>query len=37
MVQGMPHIDHVEQFCDTCALTKQRRLLFPHQVSYGAK
>ena len=37
MVRGMPHIDHVEQFCDTCVLTKQRRLLFPHQASYCAK
>jgi hypothetical protein len=23
MVRGMPHIDHVEQFCDTCMLAKQ--------------
>ena len=29
MVQGMPRVEHVEQFCDTCVLTKQRRLPFP--------
>jgi transposase InsO family protein len=27
----------VEQFYDTCVLTKQRRLLFPRQVSFHAK
>lgn len=37
MVRGMPHIDQVEQICDTCVLTKQRRLLFPHQASYCAQ
>jgi hypothetical protein len=29
MVQGLPSLDHVEQFCDVCVLTKQRRLPFP--------
>jgi len=37
MVQGMPCIDHVEQFCDTCVLTNQRRLPFPRQASFRAK
>ena len=37
MVQGMPRVEHVEQFCDTCVLTKQRRLLFPRQASFRAK
>jgi hypothetical protein len=29
MVRGTPHVDHVEQFCDTCVLTKLRWLPFP--------
>jgi hypothetical protein len=29
MVRGLPSLDHVEQFCDVCVLTKQRRLPFP--------
>ena len=33
----MPHVDHVEQFCDTYVLTKQRRLPFPRQASFRAK
>jgi hypothetical protein len=37
MVQGMPCLDHVEQFCDVCVLTKQRRLPFPQQSSFQAK
>jgi len=37
MVQGMSCVDHVEQFCDTCVLTKQRRLPFPGQASFRAK
>nr|CCI55340.1 PH01B019A14.9 [Phyllostachys edulis] len=37
MVRGMPHVDHVEQFCDTCVLTKLRRLPFPRQASFRAK
>lgn len=31
MVWGIPHIEHAEQFCDTCMLTKRRRLPFPRQ------
>ncbi|KAK1647793.1 hypothetical protein QYE76_065598 [Lolium multiflorum] len=37
MVRGMPCLDHVEQFCDVCVLTKQRRLPFPQQASFRAK
>jgi transposase InsO family protein len=37
MVRGLPCLDHVEQFCDICVLTKQRRLSFPHQASFRAK
>ncbi|WVZ54331.1 hypothetical protein U9M48_005143 [Paspalum notatum var. saurae] len=29
MVRGLPSLDHVEQLCDVCVLTKQRRLPFP--------
>jgi hypothetical protein len=32
MVQGMPSLDHVEQFCDICVLTKQRQLPFPQKI-----
>jgi hypothetical protein len=34
MVRGMPSFDHVEQFCDVCVLTKQRRIPFPQQSSF---
>lgn len=37
MVHGMPRVEHVEQLCDTCVLTKQRRLPFPRQTSFRAK
>jgi transposase InsO family protein len=37
MVRGLPSLDHVEQFCDVCVLTKQRRLPFPQQSSFRAK
>jgi transposase InsO family protein len=37
MVRGMPCLDLVEQFCDVCVLTKQRRLPFPQQASFRAK
>jgi hypothetical protein len=33
----MPRFEHVEQFCDTCVLTKQRWLPFPRQASFRAK
>jgi hypothetical protein len=34
MVRGLPCLDHVEQLCDVCVLTKQRRLPFPQQSSF---
>jgi transposase InsO family protein len=37
MVRGLPSLDHVEQFCDVCVLTKQRRLPFSQQSSFQAK
>jgi hypothetical protein len=37
MVRGLPCLDHMEQFCDVCVLTKQRRLPFPQQTSFRAK
>jgi len=36
MVCGMPHVDHVEQLCDTGVVTKQKRRPFPRQASYRA-
>jgi Integrase core domain. len=33
----MPCLDHVEQLCDVCMVTKQRRLPFPQQTSFRAK
>ncbi|EEC72737.1 hypothetical protein OsI_06355 [Oryza sativa Indica Group] len=37
MVRGLPCLDHVEQLCDVCVVTKQRRLPFPQQTSFRAK
>jgi transposase InsO family protein len=37
MVPGLLSFDHVEQFCDVCVLTKQRRLPFFQQSSFQAK
>jgi transposase InsO family protein len=37
MVQGLPSLDHVEQFCDVCVLTKHRRLPFLQKSSFRAK
>jgi hypothetical protein len=37
MVRGLLSFDYVEQFCDVCVLTKQRRLPFPQQSSFRAK
>jgi hypothetical protein len=37
MVRDMPCLDHVEQLCDVCVVTKQRRLPFPQQTSFRAK
>jgi hypothetical protein len=37
MVRGLPCLDHVEQLCDVCVVTKQRRLPLPQQTSFRAK
>jgi hypothetical protein len=34
MVRVLLSFDHMEQFCDVCVLTKQRRLPFPQQSSF---
>jgi hypothetical protein len=36
MVHGMPCVNHVEQLCDTCVVTKLKRRPFPRQASYRA-
>ena len=36
MVDGMPLIDRIEEFCDGCALGKQQRHPFPQVASYRA-
>jgi hypothetical protein len=36
-VRGMPRVEHVEQLCDTCVVTKQRRRPFLRQASYRAQ
>uniref|UniRef100_A0ACD5Z1Q6 Uncharacterized protein n=1 Tax=Avena sativa TaxID=4498 RepID=A0ACD5Z1Q6_AVESA len=37
MVRGLPCLDHVEQFCDVCVMTKHRRTPFPQRASFRAK
>jgi hypothetical protein len=37
MVRGLPNLDHMEQFCDVCVMTKQRRLPFPQQSCFRAE
>lgn len=37
MVRGLPCIEHVEQLCDCCMATKQRRTPFPVAAKYRAK
>jgi len=37
MARGMPVVDHVEQVCDTCVTTKQRRRSFPAAAAYRAQ
>jgi transposase InsO family protein len=34
MVRGLPVIDHVGQFCDTCVITKHRYTPFPAEAQY---
>jgi transposase InsO family protein len=37
LVKGLPHIDHVDQVCDSCLVEKQRRATFPTVVKFGAE
>jgi len=37
MVYGLPAIEHADQFCDTCVLTKQKRTPFPAQAKFRAE
>ena len=37
MVQGLPHIKHGGELCDSCLAGKQRRLPFPKAAKYRAK
>jgi transposase InsO family protein len=37
MVHGLPAIEHTDQFCDTCVLTKQKRMLFPAHAKFRAE
>jgi transposase InsO family protein len=37
MVRGLPAIDHVGQFCDTCVITKHRCTPFPAEAQYRAQ
>jgi len=37
MARGLPEIDHVAQFCDTCVITKHRRAPFPSEAQYRAQ
>jgi hypothetical protein len=37
MARGLPRLEHVEQFCDTCVITKHRRSPFPRQARCRAR
>lgn len=37
MVRGLPIIEHADQFCDTCVITKQWCSPFPTQAKYRAE
>jgi hypothetical protein len=37
MARWLPVVDHVEQVCDTCDTTKQRRRSFPVAAAYRAQ
>ena len=36
MVRGLPHIDHVDQVCNSCLAGKQWRMAFPGEARYRA-
>jgi hypothetical protein len=37
MVREMPHINHLDQACDSCLAGKRWRLSFPFEAKYRAK
>jgi hypothetical protein len=37
LVKGLPHIDHVDQVCDSCLTGKQRRATFPTVTKFRAE
>jgi transposase InsO family protein len=37
LVKGLPHIDHVDQVCDSCLAGKQRRATFPTVAKFRAE
>jgi hypothetical protein len=37
LVKGLPHINHVDQVCDSCHIGKQRRATFPTVAKFHAK
>ena len=37
MVEGLPQLDRVDEFCDGCALGKQHRHPFPQVTNYRAE
>ena len=36
MVKGIPHVERIEQVCDSCVITKQRRTPFPQPANFRA-
>jgi hypothetical protein len=37
LVRGMPSVEHVEEFCDGCAIGKQHRTPLPRAMAFRAK
>jgi transposase InsO family protein len=37
MVRGLPRLEHVEQLCNICVMTKHRQAPFPAKVKYRAE
>nr|CAH67708.1 H0512B01.3 [Oryza sativa] len=37
LVRGLPRLEHVEQLCDTCVITKHRHAAFPKAAKYRAQ
>jgi len=36
MVKGMPHIDHPDEVCESCVLSKHHRSSFTKEVNWKA-